>query len=371
MDVFGLPLRRLIVPLLLVACGEPEAEPLIERGRAYLESPSARRDALERSIVDPHNTYSADRLERYTEEAWGALPEWNPRVRRGDDLTALDLDVPFDEASLLALGERAFFAYPVQIRPELTIEDGDRYGLWPGAFVLVDAPDGEVAALTCATCHARPGRPGVPNHEFDLGLLLDDYYGSRTAQRTWGPGAVDVTADDRFNPTAIPDLRPIAAQTHLHRAATLVNDPIALAVRIETLLITSTTQNRRPPRIVALALAMYLWRMIDALPAWSTNATFERACARCHGDDGAPNGPVPIALVGTDDAVALSPERTTGRWRVPSLRGVGQRSRLLSNGAVEGLEALLDPERPVAGHAFGFELSVSERAALVRFLEAR
>ncbi len=226
---------------------------LLERGRAYVESFDVARAALEDSLVDPTNGYSRRRLDRYTEDEWGALVEFRPRVRfPGEgDWSDDTWDAPFDEASLLALGERAFSAYPVQLRPELAIDDVESYGAWPGSFVEVQTPAGVSRALTCATCHARPGQPGVPNHRFDLGRLMDDWAGAQTANSEWGPGAVDVTGDDIDNPTAIPDLRPIAYQTHLHRAATIVNDPIALAVRTETLILTSLNENLRPPRIVA------------------------------------------------------------------------------------------------------------------------
>lgn len=361
--------------LVLAACGGPgEEEPmtLLERGRAYVDSPEVGRRALEASLVNPENTYSQHRLARYREDVWGTNEAFRPRVRFPGEAWADDTwDATFDEPSLLALGERAFFAYPVQLRPELATEDIEAYGVWPGSYVEVEVPFGITRAMTCATCHARPGQPGVPNHRLELGRLLDDWAGAQSELSAWGPGAVDVTADDLENPTAIPDLRPIAHQTHLHRAATLVNDPIALAVRTETLIITSLSENLRPPRIVAFALALYMWRMADALPAWVPNATFDAECAQCHGSDGRPNGPRAIEEIGTPDLVARSPERTTGMWRVPSLMGVGQRERLLSMGRVEGLEALLDPSRSTPGHTFGWELPANARAELIDFLRAR
>ncbi|MEQ9495246.1 MAG: c-type cytochrome [Deltaproteobacteria bacterium] len=369
-------MRRLICLLLVAGCGgeRTDATPtLMERGRAYVASMSAGRQALEASIVDPTNGYSARRLERYREDVWGALDEWRPRVRTPGATTWDDdtWDAALDEASLLALGERAFFAYPVQLADALGKADVEDYGVWPGSYVEVDLGDGVFPAFTCATCHARPDAAGVPNHRLDLGRLYDDFYGTQTEQSAWGLGALDVTADGVDNPTAIPDLRPIQHQTHLHRAATLKNDPVALAVRLETLLLTSVSEARRPPRVVAFALALYLWRMADTLPVWTSNATFDAQCATCHGTDGRPNAPRPIEEIGTPDAVARSPARTTGTWRVPSLLGVGQRERLLSMGRVEGLEELLDPERSVPGHRFGLELSPAERDALITFLRER
>ncbi|HEX8954035.1 MAG TPA: hypothetical protein VF945_19405, partial [Polyangia bacterium] len=79
-------------------------------------------------------------------------------------------------------------------------------------------------------------------------------------------------------------------------------------------------------------------------------------------------GLVPLAVVGTDPAVALSSDRGTGAYRVPSLRGVSTRGRLLHDGSVADLGALFDPGRTVAGHRFGLELPAADRDALVAYL---
>ena len=77
---------------------------------------------------------------------------------------------------------------------------------------------------------------------------------------------------------------------------------------------------------------------------------------------------MPLDVVGTRRAVGESSERGTGHYRVPSLRGVGDRTPLFSDGSVAHLEDLLDPKRRAPGHRFGLAISEEERAALLAFL---
>lgn len=405
-------IRRLLPAILasLAACGGDEAPPSDvgldwpALAAAYVEDPAARRQALEDSLVTRENGYAALRLARYTEAGWGALPTWSPRVR---PITAADLGQPptaadadwarldlsaalADDAELLALGALAFDRYPIQIVPELRralsdAEAAEAVGLWRdgdqiGGLVWVETPGGIYPALTCATCHTGRGpegdlSPGLPNHAFDYGRLLDEARGGATDAGGWGPGRVDVTDDGLYNPTVITDLRPIQYQRTLHRAATLWQDPQGLMVRIETLILTSQGQATRPPREIAAALARYLWALGEDLPpppeATPGRAIFDRTCARCHAGEGLSGPGVDITLIGTPDAVAQSPARGTGRWRVPSLRGVGRRRPLLASGAIRDLDHLLDPARAaeVEGHRFGLTLGAEERAALKRFLQ--
>ena len=55
---------------------------LLAQTERYLDSPAARRDALERSLRSPENLYSRLRLGAYGlgSLGWDLLPEWNPRV---------------------------------------------------------------------------------------------------------------------------------------------------------------------------------------------------------------------------------------------------------------------------------------------------
>jgi mono/diheme cytochrome c family protein len=242
--------------------------------------------------------------------------------------------------------------------------------------VRVALPDGEGAALTCATCHVRAtadGRliVGAGNDRLELGRLMVDGDGAvppelAQSRRAWGPGRVDVTTEDGGDPVRIPDLRPVRWHGHLHYGASVAQpDEIALAVRIETLLITAHGGAVRPPREIALGLALYLRALADGLPtrvpetvaARRGAALFEARCAGCHRGPAFTGPPVSAARAGTDPRHAQSPDRGTGRYRVPSLRGVGTRGPLLHDGSAAGLSSL-----------FG-ELAPADRGALVAYLE--
>lgn len=363
----------------------------------YVQDPAVGRRALERSLVSRDNGYAQLRLQRYDAEHWGALPEYDPEttaLRVADDGGPAPAEheatwarvwdgepIDSDEA-LRALGERAFFAYPVQLVPMLprALQTPDRAGLWQhqGRFgaVWVRTPKGRAEpAYTCASCHATADAgvlvAGRNNADLQAGRIAGD--GERGP--AWGPGRVDVTADGIDNPVAITDLRPVGWQVRLHRAASLDNDPIALAVRIETLIITSKSEALRPPRLLAAALAAYLLSLAPqgsraelARQQPEGASVFQQHCAGCHAGDGASGAGVALATVGTDPRVGESPERGTGLYRVPSLRGVGDRRRLLASGDADDLTALLDPARELAGHRYGLELSARERNALLRYV---
>lgn len=405
-------MRKLALwPLLccgLAACGADDAERSAEDWPAvateYATDHAAARAALEASLLNPDNGYSTLRLARYTEEAWGALDEWNPRVRpiyvdelgqrapspEDEGWAALTMEGALEgDAPLLALGAEAFDRYPLQIVPAFTRvlqrrAQAEEVGLWIdddgqlGGLVWVDSPGGVFPAVTCATCHSGPDRDGalvsgLANHRLDYGGILDVAAGGGTDMGTWGRARVDVTSDELVNPAAVPDLRPIRHQRTLHRAATLYNAPMALMVRIETLIITSMRQSVRPPKAASAALARYLWSLGDALPPIPEGpgrAIFERTCAPCHAGPEMSGEGVATEAIGTPDAVARSSARGTGMWRIPSLRGVGHRRPLLASGEVRDVEHLLDPERAVPGHPFGLDLPAEERASLLAFLRA-
>lgn len=387
----------------------------LDLGAHYLESRAFRRDALVASLVDPTNGYSALRLERYAVPGgWDELPPWNPAARpvtaadlgafTGDPdrpstpaegaLAPLDLEIDWTLADLVELGARAFETYPLAIAPEYAVAldspvTAADFGLWidgrdrVGGLLRVDLGGVEGFATTCATCHARVDGGslihGAASPSIDVGRLLSaasDASGAGPIPpfEAWGPGHTDPTGDPIIDPIGIPDLRPIRHQRHLHAAATIDNSFAALVVRIDTLLITNGES--RPPRIVALAIAVYLWSMgeprggggeIDEA-GW---AIYDRECAGCHVAGRVPGEPVAAAAVGTDPLVAASPTRGTGdRYRTPSLYRVADRRRLLHLGQVGDLATLLDPARlaEVPGHAYGSDLDPGERAALIRFL---
>ena len=402
--------RLSFVAFVLVAgasCGAPASSSFVATGQtpesvdsvaAYLGSPAFRRSELERSLVSTSNGYARRRLASYTESAWGALPEWNPPVAPArfvgapSDEAYVSLGIPStrSETELLELGRRAFVSYPLQLADyaEKALKRADavtRYGLYEhegqvGGLVRAKLADGSVhLALTCATCHAKPegGRLVLGKTNDDLRIDLLDADASGNAPEPWGRGRVDVTADGVQNPTAITDLRPVRFQVNLHRAGTLRNGLVPLAIRIETLAITSLGETGRPPREIALGLALYVRSFGAALRSPSSVRSegahlFESHCARCHGGADLTGPAVPFEDVETDAAILLGPERTTGRARVPSLRGVALRSPLLSSGSVRTLDELLLPraERPRGGHTFGQDLAPAEREKLLVWLRA-
>lgn len=409
-------MRRVALALLLLGCA-PELDG--ELG-GYLDDAEVRARALEDSFVDPSNGYSQLRLERYSSD-WASLPESNPPVRplvesdigafvdeptrETEGLTpVLDEDVVdgamVDEAALLELGRRAFETYPVQIADVIGEASSDRerlerYGLWVddrghvGGLVRVRVPGGERFAVTCATCHSRTdddGRlvRGATNAAFDWGRITYDAYVERGQDPSgfahlaeWGAGQVDVTPDGVHNAAAMTDLRATSRHRYLHWAGTLENDVIALAIRLETLIITSSQQTLRPPREVALGLALYVWSLGEggepADPGSEPRGAelFAAQCAGCHGADGSvPTPRIRLDVVGTDRAVGDSVMRGTGFYRTPSLWRVAERRQLLHHGAVQSLEELMSPERleTVPGHLWGTDLDEPDRTALLRFV---
>jgi hypothetical protein len=98
-------------------------------------------------------------------------------------------------------------------------------------------------------------------------------------------------------------------------------------------------------------------------------------------------GIMPIS-VGTDPGLALKTRKGTGFYKIPSLRGVWRRQRLLHDGSVASLEEMFDPDRlnpdhepgggkppgvtkhAIPGHRFGLNLSSGEKEALLAFLRS-
>jgi hypothetical protein len=430
----GLAIVSGALALVALACGEstpagPPAKAAPEV--AYLRDAASRRQALVDSLVDPTNGYSALRLGHYATGAdgdWDALDTWNPRAAPfpasaldaapaapslpdGAQALALPDEATWEPspgalAALVALGEDAFFHYPAQLAPPalapLVRAAANRYGLWideargVGGVVVAETAGGPALAFSCASCHADVVGgdvvAGLPSARMNLGLMLaDSGADDATAANllAWGPGRNDVTTIDASLPERASDLRPVRFLTHLQYDATVRQlDVVSLAIRVETLIITAHGQAVRPPRIVALALAEYIWSLAAGLPETTAAGTpgqalFAATCARCHAGDGLTSAPRPLADVGTDPRLGLSPDRGTGFYRVPSLRGAAARPTLFHDGTLPGLEALLDPARldddyqggargpgPVKGHAFGLDLSASDRAALLGYVRS-
>jgi len=376
----------------------------------FLDERAFRRESLERAVENPANDYSALRLAEYaiasgaTTTGWDALQIWNPAVQPlvvADVGAAIPIEAsvwdgrtPQSSADWLALGQRAFELWPVEIddRAGALAESASaraEFGMWTddrgriaGLVRVVTADGGQHVAWTCSGCHARLGEHGQlmlgpAAVELDRGGMspaLPD--GSASPAWAWGKGRIDVTADGIENPTAIPDLRATSHQSHLHCEATLKNSLPALAVRIESLMIENLRQRFRPPRELAVALALFVTQLGepgqtgDSVAAPEGARLFGDYCAGCHHADGSSAPPVVPELVGTDRRAADSPSRTTGRYRIPSLWQVADRGQLLHDGTVTDLTRLLDPQRlaTVPGHPFGLELEPSARAALIEFV---
>jgi cytochrome c5 len=390
-------LRGAAAALALVACG---GEAVDDAPARYLHDAAYRRAALVDSLATRDNAYARLRLARYDSgdaRDWSLLPVWSPplALRDGDVPAPLTVSAEAsagDVAALRDLGERAFWRYPAMLlspAAEATLRDPSthaRYGFRApttrgGDLVRVTFPDGTVGlALTCAACHSNAARvAGLANVDLDLGALaVESNVTLDAAQvgrlRAWGRGRVDVSTDDGSEALAMPDLRAVRYQTHLNRAgAVRARSLVSLAVRVETLLITSHHETVRPPRELALGLAVYLYGLGEPLvhdaPQGRGAAVFAARCGRCHAGDGFAGALVTPEDADTEAWVARSPARGTGAYRVPSLRGVGARERLLHDASVTDIGALLDPAR-AGWHRVGWGLTDDDRAALTDFLRA-
>jgi len=90
----------------------------------------------------------------------------------------------------------------------------------------------------------------------------------------------------------------------------------------------------------------------------------------------------------TDSGLALKTRKGTGFYKIPSLRGVWYRPRLMHDGALTSLEEMFDParhrpdyeprgwnpfgvkNRAIPGHSFGLMLSSDDKQALIAFLRS-
>lgn len=353
--------------------------------------------------MNRQNGYSKVRVAHYNEQGWGSLPVADFKTR---PVLPTDLGKPLptpdatwskipngafaDSLEGLRLrGEQLFTRFPAQVErsmiPILKDKDGPaRYGLWQtsdsiGGLVWVALPGGVFPSLTCSSCHSSVDsdgklRLGVPNHQIDLGRAKDDYNRQKSLYSTWGSGRVDIAADDRDNPVVIADVRAVRYQQYLHRTANVKNSLTALALRVETGLITAHRNAVRPDRSDAFALAYYLWRLGDGLGAEATltrpgRPAFAQHCARCHEGEAHSGKPVLPETIESPVAAMPSAARGTGTVQTTSLLGVSDRKRLLFGGEAWGLDALLDPNRKVGGHYVGRQLSAVERNAIKGYLE--
>jgi cytochrome c553 len=400
---------------------------------AYITNSDYRRAILERDLVDREPTYARVRLRHYSrddERGWDRLPmvEWPtqpltvalanqiaadkrvPQLAFEPPLSAAYGDqqaprLPSTRAEWIALGERVFFEFPMSVAPSVgralregsdlreygVIVHDDRY-----VGIQLAEVDGRTrVVVTCASCHASIGTDGRPsgvraNRAYDHGRLRLEHGGANEASLVdttraedlddLGPGRSDVQLDRQFNPYAFPDFGGIVDMPYLHHTANWYQRGVAsLAIRVETVFMSHGRNASRPPRVLMWALAEYLRSLPPPPPIESSSPASERGravfeqqgCDVCHAPPLYSSELRPtLEEIGTDDAAGRSPIRGTGRWRVPSLRGVGGNAPYLHHGAVATLEQLFDPQREEPGHGFGLELDAAARADLLAFLRS-
>jgi hypothetical protein len=401
---------------------------MLSEAQRYVRDPLFRREQLERSLVNPKNAYSQERLLHYGlgTEGWDLLPEWTPAskpmtaslaraLRAGtfpEHLKSVwDAQTPRTWEAWTSLGKEVFFRYPLRaevfVRFALEHPDlGARYGIveaadgtLPGLIAFEDEAGNGQLGISCALCHSnvREGSlvVGEARRAFDFGSLrlahaqeagttLEPLLAKHFGQ--WGPGRADVTDDDAEDPVAIPDLWGLRHQAYLTQAGTIRQEgPAALMLRQETQLLTTNHARTRPPRVLAAALALYLYTLEAPKTFAPVNehgqTLFNAKCASCHSNPVGGGALVSHSALQTDSALALSTARGTGFYRPPALLRVQFAAPYLHHGAVPSLDDLLGPERlqpdynrsplgkgAVPGHTYGTDLPKQDRDALVAYL---
>ncbi len=425
------PLLPLIL-LLVTGCvpGPDLTIDLSDDPVSYIDSPAYRRGILERDLTTVENSYAGERLAQYGlgDRGWDQLPtaDFPSRPLTDEDRAALSADAPLPvggrlyslvpeefpntDAEWIALGRRVFFEYPLRAdgnyRTLAGLDEGlERTGWlrdeddgWVGLRVFADEEGELQVGNTCAQCHAsydgraEPVLDGVlSNRAMDIGAIrlrvlgfepenLPDETDStaiRDLERL-GPGRADVLSDLVFNPYAFPDFGGLGDVPYLHHNANWRNEGVAtLAVRCETLFITSSGRRTRIPRVLAWALAMWQRSLPPPEPLNpESSALFnagqqvfeEVGCDLCH----APplytsDREVRVTDIGTDPAAGESPVRWSGHYRIPSLRGVGRTAPYLHDGSVPTLDLFFEPKSDI-GHPYGKELDEADTEALIAFL---
>jgi mono/diheme cytochrome c family protein len=398
---------------------------------AYVTRSDYRRAILERDLVDREPTYARVRLRHYSrddERGWDRLPvvDWptHPltvalarQIATDKRIPELEFDAPLSasygdeqsprlpstQAEWIALGERVFFELPMVVAPSVgrALREGSElreYGVIVHDDRYVGIRLAEVegrtrVVVTCASCHASLGADGRPsgvraNRAYDHARVRLEHGGRHEAALVdttraedldkLGPGRSDVQHDQLFNPYAFPDFGGLADMPYLHHTANWYQRGVAsLAIRIETVFMSHGRNASRPPRVLMWALAEYLRALPPPPSSDPPSPASERgrvvfdqqACDVCHTPPLYSSELRPtLEEIGTDDAAGRSPIRGTGRWRVPSLRGVGGNAPYLHHGAVATLEQLFDPQREEPGHSFGLDLDANARADLIAFL---
>ena len=394
--------------LLLMGCSLSEQPQSAVHSNEFIKQADTRRTALEYAMWQPALPYSKKLLNNYglDDSGWELLPEVNLEVGpfRTDDAEHVGDETydwqgvvqpstpPSNDAEWMAMGESTFWGLPMRrdaylrwllARPDLWSEVG--LDVLPDGSVAGIAmyrdPEGSIKyGVTCALCHSSEGLAGRANRRLNIGkarALYAEYMGRNGDDfLTWGPGRIDVTEDGVDNPVAIPDLWGLEhAQFVNHSGSIRVAGPVTLAVRLETQYIQNHRMRSRPPRAQMWALSRYV--MSRKPPVTDTNDldpervaegqdVFNKHCGDCHEKDRSYSGGlIPAEDLSVDAAVALSPTRGTGFYKVPSLLGVRANGPYLHDGSLATLADLL-----ASGHPYGQALDTEEQNVLNEFLKS-
>ena len=431
----SVPSPALVALVVLAGCPTVPADiDLSDDPVTYIGEAAYRRGILERDLTTTDNRYAEKRLGLYGlgTEGWDALPAVDRPSRpftaedlaaalagepfsAGEGLTTLVPEVlPDTEEDWIALGRRVFFEYPLRREStyaELVRIDGaldatgwlrDESGDVVGLRVFVDE-NGDVAiGNTCAQCHASYGGRGSPELDGVLSNRAMDVGGARLLTMgltpgelppelestgagdldRLGPGRGDVLPDGLFNPYSFPDFGGLGGMPYLHHNANWHHRQTAtLAVRCETLFITSSGERSRIPRVLSWALAVWQRSLpapepLDAVPSDGADRGAEvfdeAACSTCHAPPLYTSDlQISVESIGTHPGAGLSPVRWSGNYRIPSLRGVGRTGPYLHDGRYERLEDMFDPKRSRDdGHTHGLGLDDADRRALLAFVRS-
>jgi hypothetical protein len=271
---------------------------------------------------------------------------------------------------------------------------------------------------------------GVPWLKDDPNLRLKNLtaaeYAALVAEERIG-GAITRWNGSILFPAKMPDLIGIKDRkyidhtaTHLHRG---IGDLMRYAAQVSFAEIidfgphhmlapdTKRVQARWPDSAL-YALALYIYslqppanpNLFDAKAEAGQKIFMREGCVACHTPPLYTNNKLTLALgftppkdkpasldvlpvsVGTDPGLALLTRKSTGYYKVPSLKGVWYRGHYLHDGSVASLEEMFDPDRlkpshvpggwmpagarthAIQGHEFGLKLDAGEREQLIAFL---